>query len=194
MANVSEELARLAQLRDQGVLSEEEFQVQKAAVLKGTPTADPTVVPVKKNLGAAKGCGILVLVLIVLAVVGMIAGGKGDNSSTPATETAATVQPVAVTAQQLFAAYDANEAAAQQTYGDKPLLVTGTVAGVDLGVTNEPHVLLRTSNEFMNAQASLTDASQQQATGLSKGQSITLLCAKVSEVIGTPMLSECAIK
>ncbi|WP_206364219.1 SHOCT domain-containing protein [Sphingomonas sp. UV9] len=193
MANVSEELARLAQLRDQGVLSEDEFQVQKAAVLKGTPADAPTIAPEKKKSGAAKGCGILVLALIVLALIGMIAGGKGADSSTSA-ETAATVQPVAVTAQQLFAAYDANEAAAQQTYGDKPLLVTGTVAGVDLGVTNEPHVLLRTSNEFMNAQATLTEASEPQATGLSKGQSITLLCAKVSEVIGTPMLSECDIK
>lgn len=194
MANVSEELARLAQLRDQGVLSEEEFQVQKAAVLKGTPAAASMAAPDKKKLGAAKGCGILVLVLIVLAVIGAIAGGKGSDGSASTTETAAAVQPVAVTAQQLFAAYDANEAAAQQTYGDKPLLVTGTVAGVDLGVTNVPHVLLRTSNEFMNAQASLTEASQPQATGLTKGQSITLLCAKVSEVIGTPMLSECDIK
>lgn len=43
--NVSEELARLAQLRNDGVLTEEEFQVQKATVLGGGTA--PTAAPVK---------------------------------------------------------------------------------------------------------------------------------------------------
>jgi ABC-type multidrug transport system fused ATPase/permease subunit len=38
----TEELAKLADLRDRGVLTDEEFQRQKAAILGATPTSAPT--------------------------------------------------------------------------------------------------------------------------------------------------------
>lgn len=101
--------------------------------------------------------------------------------------------PVEVTVKELFSAYQENEAAAQQKYGNSPLKVSGKVASVDLDFSDEPVVMLETSNEFMNAQASLTEAGQQKAPGLNKGQDIVLLCASVSEVIGTPMLADCEI-
>ena len=111
---------------------------------------------------------------------------------------AASIDPEAsatrVTATDLFNSYDANEAAAQQAYGGRSLLVTGTVASIDLDLFDEPIVLLRTPNEFMSAQASLTEEAQAQATGLRKGQAIELLCRDVSEVAGTPMLKDCDIR
>ncbi|MDD3800261.1 MAG: hypothetical protein PHE36_13905, partial [Novosphingobium sp.] len=102
--------------------------------------------------------------------------------------------PVEVTAKDLFSAYEANEAAAQMKYGDKPLLVSGKVAGITLDFMDKPVVQLETSNEYMPAQASLVEADEPKAAELSKGQDIALLCAGVSEVIGSPQLSDCAIQ
>lgn len=194
MANVSEELARLAQLRDQGVLTEDEFQAQKAAVLSGGTAADASIAEPKKGKSKATvGCLVLVGFIILLAIIGGMSGG-GDKTASADTSAAPAQAPTEVTATELFNAYQANEAAAQQQYGDRPLLVTGVVNSIDLDFRDKPVVQLRTPNEFMSAGASLTEASQAKASGLAKGQSITLLCSGIGEVIGTPQLRECEIK
>lgn len=75
--SVSEELARLAQLRDQGVLTEAEFEQQKAAALRGdqSPAAG---VPVKKGRG--KGCLLAVIAaIVILIVLGMIGSANKSN-------------------------------------------------------------------------------------------------------------------
>ncbi len=75
MSNVSEELARLAKLRDEGVLTPDEFEAQKAAVLRGQndgPTPQEPVPSSKGKLG--KGC------LIVVAVVSSAAAPGVPNS------------------------------------------------------------------------------------------------------------------
>lgn len=195
MSSVSEELARLAQLRDQGVLSEEEFQAQKAAVLSTGAVVPPIPQPVeiKKKGGIGKGCGIAAAAVVGLIIIAVIAGGGDSGSSAPETAAVAT-PPLPVTATELFNAYESNEAAAQQQYGDRPLLVSGTVDGVDLDFRERPVVKLKTPNQFMSAQANLTDNSVPKASELSSGQPISLRCAGVSEVIGTPMLKDCDIQ
>ncbi|WP_267382590.1 MULTISPECIES: SHOCT domain-containing protein [unclassified Sphingomonas] len=192
--STAEELAKLAQLRDQGVLTEDEFQQQKAAVLRGDHPATPAAVapaPGKRSMG--KGCLVLLGILIVLGVIGAIIGG-GSHGGTAAKETAAAEAPIAVTATELFNAYQANEAAAQERYGKHPLLVSGKIASIDLDIVDNPVVQLRTPNEFMSASARLGDNSKAKASSLSKGQSIQLLCASVSEVISVPQLSDCEIQ
>ena len=80
MTNVSEELTRLAQLRDQGVLTDAEFEAQKAALLRGDNAA-PAAPP---RRGLAKGCGIVGIILIVLVIIGaMIDGGKTNTVVAP---------------------------------------------------------------------------------------------------------------
>lgn len=98
-----------------------------------------------------------------------------------------------VTPAELYQAYDANEAAAQARYGGRLLEVTGTVAGVDLDLTDDPIVELDTGQRYDEAQLSLIDAEKYKAAGLTKGQKIVFLCQKVREVIGTPILEGCII-
>lgn len=78
---VSEELARLVALRDQGVLTPEEFDAQKAAVLRGahpvTTEAAAPGVPKKKY---GKGCLVLIAIVVVLIIVGAIAG-QGEQTA-----------------------------------------------------------------------------------------------------------------
>lgn len=92
MTNVSEELARLAQLRDQGVLTSEEFEQQKAAVLRGDHPASPaaeTPAPGKKSIG--KGCVIaIVVIVVILIIIGLIGGNSADTAVEPPSTGAAT--------------------------------------------------------------------------------------------------------
>lgn len=158
----------------------------------GTPTgaaaaAGPAAAEKPK---AGKGCatgGAIVGVLI--AVYFIAGGGAGEKDAAPD----AARPEMRVTAQELFAAYQDNEARAQQTYGGSRLVVTGTVAGVDLDLTDDPVVKLQTSNQFMSASASLADESKDRAGSLSKGQQVTLTCESVGEVVGTPMLRDCRL-
>ncbi|WP_336979883.1 OB-fold protein [Altererythrobacter fulvus] len=153
----------------------------------------------KKKMGCLKIGLIIVGAFILLGIVGSMVGGDGSSTSggSSSGDSAAPANaepPTEVTAQELFKAYEANEAAAQQQYGDRPLLVSGTIERIDLDFMDKPVVVLRTSNEFQSAQASLTEDSQPKAASLSKGQHVKLLCQDVSEVVGSPMLADCDIQ
>lgn len=98
VGSVSEELARLARLREQGVLTDAEFEQQKAAVLRGEHAAAPEpVAPARK--GRSKGCLIAVIaavaVLIVLGFIGSKAntGGKALPPSAGSDATSAADKP-----------------------------------------------------------------------------------------------------
>lgn len=81
--------------------------------------------------------------------------------------------------------------AAQQQYGDRPLLVSGRVTGITLDFADEPVVQLEGVNQFLDVQADLNDETV--AARLQKGQEVTLLCQDLSEVISAPMLGDCEL-
>jgi hypothetical protein len=150
----------------------------------------------KSRLGKALGIGCLGLIgiIIVLTAIGseVEQQNKSANASNPADVDLAAgegaTEPLKVSAVQLARAYDSNEARAQQAYGDQQLLVTGTVAGVDLDLTDDPVVQLATDNEFMPASAYLVNEDKPRASDLDKGQKVVLLCQSVSEVMSMPQL------
>lgn len=156
------------------------------------PPAEP-----KKKSNKLLGClGIGVGVIILLAVIGSLAPDRPatSNGSAPAASAADTAPedlPLAVTATELFNAYENNEASAQGYFGDRKLLVSGTVDKVILDFMDNPVVLLKTPNQFMSAQAALADDAHGQASGFNPGNKVQLLCEGVSEVVSTPMIKDC---
>ena len=81
--SVSEELARLAALRDQGILTADEFETQKAAVLRGGhPITTETAAPAVAKTKYGKGCLVLIGIIVVLMIIGAIAG-QGERTAPP---------------------------------------------------------------------------------------------------------------
>lgn len=159
---------------------------------RGTAPAD-TAKP-KGSLGRNVGIGCIGLVALV-AIIGMFSGGGGGKSaSNSADPAAAPVEAMKVSVSELARAYAANEAAAQQTYGDKVLEVSGVIHTIDLDISDKPYLVLDAAGSFLGAQMHLTEASQAKASGLAKGQRVTAICQKVSEVVGTPMLDDCELQ
>ena len=136
------------------------------------------------------GCLGILVVLTVMVAMCSPASKKGDSE---AASSATTGTPVEVTARELAAAYEENEAGAQLKYGKNPLIVTAVIQSINLGLGDKPYLVLRGTNEFMGPQAQLDEAGQAQAANLKKGQKISLRCAKVNEIAGTPMLDDCSI-
>ena len=146
---------------------------------------------------AKKGCLWIVGILAVLIVLAALLPERKDGSISGATSnrTNDIMQATAtvVSARDLAAAYDRNEVAAQQQYGDQVLEVSGIVEGISLDFLDNPVIQFRGVNQFLNVQAKLVGDSRSRAGGISKGQTITVRCESVSEVISAPMLDDCQI-
>lgn len=96
------------------------------------------------------------------------------------------------TIKELAEAYKANEMRAQQDYGSQPVIITGTVRGVDLDLTDDPVVTLVDAVYSLNAYFDKDNGGA--ATGqLIKGQAATVQCNSVSEVLGDPVIRDCQI-
>lgn len=134
---------------------------------------------------------VIVFGLVALAGCGAPPSDGGDSAGDAP---AATVEPLKVTSQELGRAYEDNEVAAQQTYGDKPLEVSGTIRSIELDFMDNPVLSLRGANEFSNVMANLGEEGKAVASRLSRGQDVTVTCAKVSEVIGSPILDDCTVQ
>jgi hypothetical protein len=134
-----------------------------------------------------KGCvGLAAVVLVIVLALAMC--GQDDKPAADAPR-----PTLRVTAEELLQGYEANEAAAQQRFAGKRLLVSGTVSSIDLDFSDDPVVRLATSNEFEQVAANLADDAKAPAATLRKGQEVTLACESVSEVLGTPILSGCRL-
>lgn len=166
----------------------------------GTPTGEsrpanpgsvlsppPPLAPATKSSGMKNGCiGVLALGVIVIVLVAIF----GAESPSPRSA----LPPLSVTPSELLQAYEANEAAAQQQYGGRPLMVNGEVDKVTLDIANNPVVQLKVLSPFKSVHADLVEASRARSTSLRSGNSVTLLCQDIGEVIGIPMLKDCAIQ
>lgn len=145
-----------------------------------------------KGSKLGKGCLIAIGVLVVLIAIGAIVGdGEDDLASATGDVESQAAAPLEVTARELAAAYDANEVAAQQTYGGQRLAVTGTVDGITLDFMDNSVVQLVGVNQFLAVQATLEEG--EDAASLSKGATATVICEEVTEVISAPMLSGCRL-
>jgi hypothetical protein len=155
-----------------------------------------------------RGCGFWILVVIAvffgLAVIGSLLpeptqeekiAAAAERIAEQEAEMAADAEKrssaIKVTANQLFEAYQANEMAAQQRFGDQAIEVSGRIAGVELDFSDDPVIRLATSNQFMSVSVYLTDENKNLAASYNKGDNVSFLCEDVSEVISMPQLKDC---
>lgn len=141
----------------------------------------------------------ILIIVIGLIVLGFIGAMLSDDEPSTAASTNTTADApvetaIPVTAQQLFDAYDSNEVAADKQYKGQLLQISGTVASIDSGLTDNAQVQLATSNDFMSVSATGDESFDDAAASLGKGQSVTLLCRGEGEVIGSPMVGDCVIQ
>ena len=143
----------------------------------------------------------IVVAFIVLIIIGALMGEDTSTTDTnntvdtsAAIENNAPVETVAVTARELFSAYESNEVAADKQFKGKMLEVTGTISSIDSGFGDGAIVQLSTGNDFQSVSAQGDDSFTDVAATLSKGQQVTMICKGDGEVIGSPMLGNCIVQ
>lgn len=114
---------------------------------------------------------------------------EGASSAAVEAPAARMADALAVDARALHAAYSANEVAADQQYKGKLLRVSGTVEAIDSGIGDEPNVRL-SAGDFDSVLVKGLPAAT--AASLAKDQQITVVCKGAGEIMGSPVLDECA--
>jgi hypothetical protein len=111
----------------------------------------------------------------------------------PAPKPAPAPQPLRVTATQLSTEYQSNEVAADAKYSGKELEVTGTVKSIDSGMFGSATVMLEGADLFYDVHCDIDDAQRDRAAKLTKGEKIVVRGKGGSEIIGSPIISDCTL-
>lgn len=124
-----------------------------------------------------------------------VAAQEAAPAETKSAEDSTAKSAIMVSAQQLYAAYHANEISADQSYKGKMLEVTGVVDSIDSDFNDEPRIALRgESGESFLAFVYAEGIDANTAAALRKGQNVTVVCTGGGEAMGFPTLDDCAIR
>jgi hypothetical protein len=172
--------------------------------------AAPAPVPPAARAAAGAGKTVLkvlafVIGIVVFGVVALIVIAVSMFPSSPATTTSQTGRSVssggsvshvndgiAVTPQRLYAAYEANEVAADEEYKGKLVRVSGTIEDIGKDILDSPYVKFEGTNSLFGVQAMFPKSAASQLARLQKNQFLTVQCT-VTGKLGNVLLKNCVI-
>lgn len=134
-------------------------------------------------------------VAVVLAALLACKGGSRSSPSDSAGSDDARPgeKPIAVTAAELYAAYHANEVAADEKYKGKLLGVVGLVISIDKDAFDNMIVRLDTKVPFQEVHATMKDSEKSKVAQLSKGQVGSFICRGGGMIVGSPVVDDCTV-
>lgn len=141
---------------------------------------------------------IVTVIIAIIAVVALAGGGEetpqGGSNNPPSSQsqnttngsqqdtTAGTTTPVdpyanavVITAEDLFAAYDTNEVAADNKYKGKELKITGTIKDIGKDILDDTYITLDTGNLIYSVQCYFKNSQLDAVAELAKNQTVTLV-------------------
>lgn len=95
------------------------------------------------------------------------------------------------TSAELFKAYEANEVATDAAINGRVVEITGRVTSIDKDAFSHIVVHLGTPNQFESSMLTMGDTEASAASALQKGQEVTVRCADMKRMIGSPYGSGC---
>lgn len=147
----------------------------------------------------SKAAKIIITVVIALICIGSLGGGDTDDApgsgsspsysqtqdnapskeATASTKETTPVDPYAdaivITAEDLFAAYDENEVAADNQYKGKLLKVTGVINDIGKDILDDTYITLDTGEFIFSVQCYFKGDDADALAALTKGQTVTLV-------------------
>jgi hypothetical protein len=137
----------------------------------------------------ATGLGLIAGLVIVFVIY------RAISDASPGSDAHVEVARVNVTAGEMVAAFHENEVAALKAYS-RPIRISGIVSTVTANIADEPVVTLVSDTQeigtMFGAQAHLSEDQSNFAAMLSKGDTISLDCDKVTAFLSVPVLSDCS--
>ncbi len=143
------------------------------------------------------------LLMVGMFAVAAISGSSGsrvaDAASAPARSPAALAASsraasggtLEISAADLWSAYSRDRGAADHSYRDRSMTVTGTVRSVDRNYEGDMVVRFTTPDPLDTVNAVLASRND---PALTKGRTISLLCVGRGALMGAPQLGSCYVK
>lgn len=141
-------------------------------------------------------------IFVALIVLGYIAS-KGDDTSAVASDSSGSTsvetraapaekKVFQTTARQLASAYEENEVATDEKMKGQLVSVKGIVQSIDKDFTDSIIISFKTDNKFMPARMQMKDSEKSTAISLKKGEQVTVVCERMSRVVGSPSGRSCS--
>jgi RecG-like helicase len=139
---------------------------------------------------------------ILFMIIGIANSGNSSKTTSPTTTSPASnqVQPpkvietIKITSPSLYAAYNANEVAADTKYKGKMLEVSGTVDDVKKDILDTMYVTLQSDEMFGSIQCYFDNQHTSQLASLKKGQQLTITGKCDGYSIMNVLVKNCEIK
>lgn len=112
----------------------------------------------------------------------------------PQTAPAPESPPIEVSAQRLFADYDANEVSADSQYKGQTLMVTGKVTSIGKDFLDKVIVVFAGGGMFGGVHAYMMPSEKNVVSSLRKGQTLKVSCLGHGMIMKSPMLHDCRIE
>ncbi len=129
---------------------------------------------------------------LVLAVLLACKGGSPSSDDKGGVQADDKPQ-VQATAVDLYAAYHANEVAADEKYKGKRIALVGVVNSIEKDAFDNMIVSLDTKAPLQEVHATMRASDKGKVAALSKGQGAILLCIGGGMILGSPMVNDCTI-
>jgi len=133
-----------------------------------------------------------ILSLVVLAVFAILAAGSG-NSSGGTKDVQSQSSAYSVTADGIYAEYQANEVAGDAKYKGKIITVSGTIMDIGKDITGDPYVVLGGTGYLDGVQGTFATSESASIGALSKGQQATIK-GKCDGLMGMVEMSQCSLQ
>ncbi len=103
-------------------------------------------------------------------------------------------RPARITASALFAAYDANEVAADQRYKGQVVEVSGTIRAISKDVFETPFVSFETENPFLSVHCYFDKADTPRLARLAKNERLAAIGEVSGKTLGSVIVKKCALQ
>ncbi|MDP3550633.1 MAG: hypothetical protein Q8R81_09570 [Novosphingobium sp.] len=143
-----------------------------------------------KRGGCGKVAGIAVIVLAGVWVLGGIAQRFDDAETAGKLASEPAVQ---ATVAEILTAYSANELAAKDRFDGKVLEVRGKAGMIIEGFGGKPIIALESADGSGTINAGLLPDERSRASALTKGQDVTVRCARITASLTDPTLLDCRL-
>jgi hypothetical protein len=136
---------------------------------------------------------LILATLVITAVLLTACTAPSTPSETPATPPPPAA--IEITAEELYAAYEANQVAADAQYKDKILKVTGVINSIGKDILDTPYVVITGGGEYevWGVQCMFGKKDESELAQLTKGQIVTIQ-GKCSGYLINVLLDDCSLK
>lgn len=129
----------------------------------------------------------------VLAVFMALATGSAETDQA-ADKISEETSAFALTADQLYTEYDANQVAADARYKDKVVTVSGEIQSIGKDVTDNAYLVIGGKMGLDGVQCLFPEGQEAAISGLSKGQSVVAKGKVAGQPIGNVLMRNCTLQ